>query len=366
MVVKGANRVEEEPTPEMRSRMRVDSNEAAVSVARTDVAVGEEQNDPSKLSSASINHLKMQPTWLLLLSFLGFLTFLKHSISLLNWVFTTFFRAPKDLTNKYGSWALITGATDGIGKAYACQLARRGLNLILVSRNFDKLKTVSAEIQAEFPHTKTKIVVHDFSSDVSTGAKLIEEAVKEVEVGVLINNVGITYPGAMFFHEVDEQVWREIVRVNLGGTTWVTRAVLQGMLNRKRGAIVNIGSGASIVVPSHPLYTIYAATKAYIDQLSRSLYVEYKLCGIHVQCQEPLYVATNLASKVASIKKSSLFVPTAEDYAEAGVRQIGYEARCTPYWSHSIQWCMARLLPDAFLDAWRLSIGLRRRAEFVI
>lgn len=305
---------------------------------------------------------KMQPTWLLALSFLGFLSFLTRSISLLNWVFTTFFRSPKNLNN-YGSWALITGATDGIGKAFANQLARQGLNLILVSRNLNKLKTVSAEIRAQFPHLKIKVVAQDFSGNISAGAGLIEEAVKGVEVGVLINNVGITYPRAMYFHEVEEEVVKGIIRVNLKGTTWVTRAVLPGMLNRKRGAIVNVGSGASIVVPSHPLYTIYAATKAYIDKLSRSLYVEYKLRGIDVQCQVPLYVATNLASKVASIEKSSMFVPSPEDYAKAAIRQIGYEPRCTPYWSHAVQWCFARLLPDVLLDAWRLSIALRRRAE---
>lgn len=204
---------------------------------------------------------KMQPTWLLALSFLGFLSFLTRSISLLNWLFTTFFRSPKNLSH-YGSWALITGATDGIGKAFANQLARRGLNLILVSRNLNKLKTVSAAIRAQFPHLKIKVVAQDFSGDISAGVGLIEEAVKGVEVGVLINNVGITYPKAMYFHEVEEEVVKGIIRVNLEGTTWVTRAVLPGMLNRKRGAIVNVGSGASIVVPSHPLYTIYAATKA--------------------------------------------------------------------------------------------------------
>ncbi|XWS36062.1 hypothetical protein CRYUN_Cryun20dG0051100 [Craigia yunnanensis] len=205
----------------------------------------------------------MEPTWLLLLSFLD---------------------PPKNL-NKYGSWTLITGATDGIGKAFACQLASQGLNLILVSRNSSKLKIIVTEIHAEFPHTKIKAVTHDFSSDVSNGVKLIGEAVKKVEVGVLINNVGITYPEAMFFHGLDEEVWKEILRVNLEGTIWVTRAVLPGMLNMKRCAIVNIWSGASFVAPSHLLYTIYAATKAYADQLSRSLYVEYKRCGIDVQCQ---------------------------------------------------------------------------------
>lgn len=90
----------------------------------------------------------------------------------------------------------------------------------------------------------------------------MEKAIDGLEVGVLINNVGITYRKAMFFHEVDEKEWVHIVRVNLEGTTRVTKAVLTGMLKRKKGAIVNIGSGAAVVVPSHPHFAIYAATKA--------------------------------------------------------------------------------------------------------
>ncbi|KAF8051882.1 hypothetical protein N665_1657s0002 [Sinapis alba] len=91
----------------------------------------------------------------------------------------------------------------------------------------------------------------------------IEEGIKGVEVGILINNVGITYPRAMFFHEVDQLTWTKILRVNLEATTWVTRSLIRPMLHRRRGAIVNISSGAAVVVPSHPLYAIYAATKAY-------------------------------------------------------------------------------------------------------
>ena len=75
----------------------------------------------------------------------------------------------------------------------------------------------------------------------------------------------------------------------------------------------------------------------------------------------PLYVATKMVSKVASIKRDSLFVPTPEAYARAAIREIGHEPRCTPYWAHSAQWCFARLAPGPLLDAWRLSIGMRRR-----
>ncbi|KAH7515612.1 hypothetical protein FEM48_Zijuj10G0045000 [Ziziphus jujuba var. spinosa] len=312
------------------------------------------------LFTTCIEHLRTQPIWFLLISSLGFFTILKKSATFLNWVFITFIRDPKDL-KRYGSWAMVTGSTDGIGKAFAYQLAKKGLNLILVSRNSSKLKSVSKEFQAEFPDTQIKTIAFDFSSNILEGVKEIEEGIKGLEIGILINNVGVSYPSAAYFHEVDEQVWMDIVRVNLEGTTWVSRAVLPGMLQRKRGAIVNIGSGAAIVVPSHPLYTTYAATKSYIDQLSRCLHVEYKHCGIDVQCQVPLYVATKMASDIASIKRSSLFVPSPDDYAEAAIRHIGYEARCTPYWSHWVQWCFAGLLPEAILDSWRLSIGINRR-----
>ncbi|XP_037497766.1 very-long-chain 3-oxoacyl-CoA reductase 1 isoform X1 [Jatropha curcas] len=314
-----------------------------------------------KMLSTSINHLSAQPYWLLLISSLGFLSLLNYSFSLLNWVYKTFLRPQKNLKEKYGSWALITGATDGIGKAFAKQLAKQGLNLILVSKTLDKLKKVSNEIQEEFPNTKIKIVDFDFSSEIASGIKLIEEAIKGIDVGLLINNVGITYPQAMFLHEVDEKTWMSIVRVNLEGTSRVTKAVLKGMIQRKKGVIVNIGSGASIVVPSHPLYTIYAATKGYIDKLSRCLYVEYRSYGIDVQCQVPLYVAT----KMASIKRSSFFVPSTDGYARAGLRWIGYEPRCTPYWPHSFIWGLLHALPESAVDTWRFRfcLGIRKRGQ---
>ncbi|PIA51470.1 hypothetical protein AQUCO_01100363v1 [Aquilegia coerulea] len=307
------------------------------------------------------HHIKTQPhPWIFLLSSLGLLLLLKSSISFLKWVYITFLRHPKDLKKCYGSWVLITGATDGIGKAFAYELAKKGLNLILVGRNSNKLKIVSREIHTICPNVKIKTIVLDFSNDLTAGICVIEEAIQAVDVGVLINNVGVSYSKATYFHEVDEEVWMNLVRVNVEGTTQVTKVVVPGMLKRKKGVIVNVGSGASIVVPSHPLFAIYAATKAYVDQLSRCMYVEYKGYGIDVQCQVPLYVATNMASKVAFIKKSSLFVPTPEAYAQAAIRRIGYEPRCTPYWTHSLQWYLASLLPENVLDAWRLSIGIGR------
>lgn len=193
---------------------------------------------------------------------LGLLLTFNHFISLTKWIFNTCFRSEKNLIRNYGSWALITGATDGIGKAFAYQLSQRGLNLILVSRSSKKLEKVADELKAKYPHINVKIIVMDFSGDFMVGLREIEVLARDLDLGILINNVGVTYPGAMFFHEVKEEVWMKIVKVNIEGTTRVTKGVLGGMIERKRGAIVNIGSGAAVVVPSHPLFTIYAATKA--------------------------------------------------------------------------------------------------------
>lgn len=68
-----------------------------------------------------------------------------------------------------------------------------------------------------------------------------------------------------------------------------------------------------------------------------------------------------MATQVAFVEKSSVFIPSAERYVEAAVGFIGHdEARCTPYWAHSLQWFFAFMLPDAHLDSWRLSIGITR------
>lgn len=208
-----------------------------------------------------LEHLKTQPFWLVVLFTLGSLSVLRFSLAFLQWVYVNFLRPAKNL-KKYGSWALVTGPTDGIGKAFAFQLARKGLNLVLVGRNPEKLKDVSDSILAKYGKTQIKTVVVDFTGDLDDGVKRIRETIEGLDVGLLVNNVGISYPYARFFHEVDEELLKNLIKVNVEGTTKVTQAVLPGMLQRKRGAIVNIGSGAAIVIPSDPLYAVYAATKA--------------------------------------------------------------------------------------------------------
>ncbi|PON91414.1 Short-chain dehydrogenase/reductase [Trema orientale] len=277
---------------------------------------------------------------------LGLVSFLKSSINFLKWVWIMFLRPPKNL-KEYGSWAIITGATDGIGKALAFELASKGLNLVLVGRNPSKLEATSREIHGVVHEVEVKSVVVDLAK--SSGKEIVDIIGKEtkgLDVGILVNNAGLAYPYPRFFHDVDLELMESILKVNMEAATWMVLSVLPGMLKKKKGAIVNIGSASTTIVPSYPLFTVYAATKAYLAMLSRCISIEYKQSGIDTQCQIPVFVAT----KMTKLKASSIFIASPETYSKASVRSIGYGHLCTPYWSHSLQWFITNALPDNLLN----------------
>uniref|UniRef100_A0A453QLH9 Uncharacterized protein n=1 Tax=Aegilops tauschii subsp. strangulata TaxID=200361 RepID=A0A453QLH9_AEGTS len=152
----------------------------------------------------------------------------------------------------------------GIGRSMSLELARCGLNLIIVGRDPAKLQDIAGTV-SKTHGVLTKTVQFDFSL-VSTpqgeeAMGRLRQAVDGLEVGVLVNNAGVATPHATYLHEADAEAWVRMIRVNLLAVTEVTAAVLPGMVERGRGAVVNIGSGAAEALPSYPLYSVYAATK---------------------------------------------------------------------------------------------------------
>lgn len=257
---------------------------------------------------------------------------------------------------KYGQWAIVTGCTDGIGKAIADEFAKRGLDLILISRTQNKLLDQAKEIESKFK-VKTQTVVVDFSSQSPNALDPVKVAIKDLDIGILVNNVGMAYDHAEYFHELDEDKIEKLIHINITGTTRMTYLVLPGMVQRKRGAIINVSSGSSLI--SEPLYAVYTGSKAYINNFSESLHHEYKRYGIHVQSQLPGLVT----SKLSKIRNPSFFIPNPSSYAKSFVSKIGYEPISISYWTHALQFGIALSLPRKWLAQYLLSRGMDLRSR---
>jgi 17beta-estradiol 17-dehydrogenase / very-long-chain 3-oxoacyl-CoA reductase len=154
---------------------------------------------------------------------------------------------------------------------------------VLVGRSPDKLAAVADEIRAKHPKAEVRTFVLDFAYEgLAAGVDALKESIRGLDVGVLVNNAGLSYPYARYFHEVDQELMRALIQVNVEAVTRITHAVLPGMVERKRGAIVNIGSGAASVVPSDPLYSVYAATEASVLEHFPSRNYCLLICSITV------------------------------------------------------------------------------------
>lgn len=278
-------------------------------------------------------------------------------------------RRPKDLKRCYGSWAIVTGPTSGLGRSMAFELARRGLNLVLLDLNAANLQETCDAIRSLHPAVEIKAVGLDLSlvgatpqgGDEAIGRRL-QEAIEGLDdLGLLVNNAAVNTPGAVYLHEADIEQLVRMIRVNLWGLTEVTAAVLPGMLARGRGAIANVGSGSTLAVPSFPLYTVYSSTKKYVAHLSRSLYVEYRSKGIDVQYQVPFYVDTRMLSSAVKAKLRPWFVATADDYARAAAQWIGTGPLCVPGAAQKLQWFLTGSLPDWAHDCYRMWLHSQHR-----
>jgi len=257
---------------------------------------------------------------------------------------------------RYGAWAVVTGDTDGIGLGMAKRLAQKGMNIVIIGRDEAKVSAAIAEL-AKFK-VETRPVVADLSRP--DAFPVIEGALRELEVGVLVNNVGRSYDHAEFLTDVSPELIDSIIALNVIATTRLTRAVLPGMVARRKGAVVNVSSAAGSLPTGDPFYAVYSGTKAYVDAFSKSLHYELRKSGVFVQSQVPYFVAT----KLSKIRKPSLAAPSADTYAVAAVDKIGLWPLVVPYWVHAVQHAVAHSVPVALLAKFVLShhFGIRKRA----
>ncbi|KAL4225482.1 Inactive hydroxysteroid dehydrogenase-like protein 1 [Mactra antiquata] len=234
------------------------------------------------------------------------------------------------------------------------------MNIVLISRNLDKLNKAAAVIEEDY-NVQTSCIAVDFSVGRDT-YDLIWSSIKDKEIGVLVNNVGVMYDHPQLFLDVPvDRLW-QIVNINVAAATMMTHMILPQMIERGRGAVVVISSGACSQIT--PQMTVYAGTKSFLDYFARALQYEYKNHGIIIQSLRPFYVNTKMTRYSKTLTSHGFLVPSAEIYAKHAVATLGCSGRTTGYWPHTIQMWISNMIPE-WLWMWgatRLNTALRRQA----
>jgi len=220
-----------------------------------------------------------------------------------------------------GKNALITGAGKGIGRALAIALAQEGVNVGLIARTEADLQNVAEELKAF--NINTAIATADVASIDSVNAAVEKVKTELGVIDILINNAGISSFGS--FMELEPARWEEIVKVNLFGAYYVTRAVLPEMIDRKIGDIVNISSTAG--QRGAAVTSAYSASKFALIGLSESLMQEVRKHNIRVTTLTPSTVATDMAKDLKLTDGNPDKVMQPEDLAELVVSQLKLNRR---------------------------------------
>jgi 3-hydroxy acid dehydrogenase/malonic semialdehyde reductase len=186
---------------------------------------------------------------------------------------------------------LVTGATSGIGKSTAQLFAKNGYDLIITGRRKDRLESVSKELQAAY---KVKVLTLSFDvrnfSEVENAIKTIPAEFKNIDI--LVNNAGLA-AGLSAIQNGDLSHWERMIDTNIKGLLYMTREVCRGMIERKKGHIVNIGSIAGKEVYANG--NVYCATKHAVDALNKGMRIDLLPHNIKVTAVNPGMVETEFS-----------------------------------------------------------------------
>jgi short-subunit dehydrogenase len=218
---------------------------------------------------------------------------------------------------RYGPWAVVTGASDGIGRELARGLARRGLGVVLAARRRERLEALAAELGP----AKARVVEADLARPEDVRALIAATA--DLDVGLVAPAAGFGLSGPFLGAPADEEA--EMVDVNCRAVLALSHAFAPRLAARGRGGLVFMSS--IVAYQGVPGQANYAATKAYVHSLAEALAIELKPHGVDVLACAPGPVATGFARRAGLVMKDA---DTAQAVAEGALRALGRTTTVRP------------------------------------
>lgn len=242
--------------------------------------------------------------------------------------------------NGKSAWALVTGASDGIGKAFSGELATRGFNVVLHGRNPAKLEQVQRELKAAHPTREFRILVADATNCAPEVFEDIVDRLSDIHLTVLVNNAGGEPSGYKTFDEHTHSESIHTVTVNAVFPTLLLNALVPILARNVPALIINAGSLADSGLP---LLSSYSASKSYIRVLSDALTREMMMTGRDVTV---LYLRIASTTGVSHTRTpQTFFMPDAAKLVRASLARVGCgRTVVVPYWGHALLAVLAALV----------------------
>lgn len=263
---------------------------------------------------------------------------------------------------KAGEWAVVTGASEGIGQAMAIDLGRRGFNVCVIARTQSKLDSVVEELKQI--GVEGKSISFDFASATAQSYDELFAELDKIQIAVLVNNVGVNYSYTNYFDEVDLETDLRLLKVNCEASVRMTKYIVPKMKSKHCGAIVMLGS-VSAVTPA-PMLCTYAGTKAFNLSFGSGLYYELKEFGIDVLAVSPNMVVSRMTQGVSSRKpRESFLMVNAANMAHQTLNKLGSAPQTPGHSNHAVLEVVMNALPVDMVSNKILQLhkSIKRKAE---
>jgi hypothetical protein len=249
-------------------------------------------------------------------------------------------------------WALVTGATSGIGESYSRLLAEKGFNIVLVARDEVRLNERAVGLQAKFG-VETSVISADLATE--AGCLRVEEYILSNKIEVLINNAGFGINKAFSMSAIDQE--EEVLKVLVRTPMRLMHVIIPGMKSRNSGVIVNVSSVASFIAGG-----AYSAAKAYLTVLSESLNTELSATGIKVSALCPGFTHTEFHQrgrmKMAGLP-AFMWLNSDRLVAASWKDAMAGKAISVPGWQYKLLISVIKILPRPIVR----KVGMNLRAK---